>query len=91
MGGQGLAGLREEVRVHGQAVTTLMGGGTFPKTEAGACLKHCFSSSCIMAFAGIINNDAQKEDMAVSLAVLLLKDGEKEISVSLLARRPLLF
>ena len=54
----------------------------FPKTEAGSCLKHSFSSSCIMAFAGIVDNDAQKEDMAVSLAVLLLKDGEKEVSVS---------
>jgi len=35
-----------------------------------------------MAFEGIITNDAQKEDMAVSLAVLLIKDAGKEVTVS---------
>ena len=35
-----------------------------------------------MAFEGIIANDAQKEDMAVSLAVLLIKDAGKEVTVS---------
>ena len=39
-----------------------------------------------MAFANIVKNDAQKEDMAVSLAVLLLKDSEKEITVSCASR-----
>ena len=34
-----------------------------------------------MAFEGIVTSDQQKEDMAVSLAVLLLKDGEKELTV----------
>mmetsp|Transcript_99179 Transcript_99179/g.137773 ORF Transcript_99179/g.137773 Transcript_99179/m.137773 type:complete len:120 (+) Transcript_99179:45-404(+) len=33
-----------------------------------------------MAFEGIINNDAQKEDMAVSLAVLLIKDAGKDLT-----------
>lgn len=39
-----------------------------------------------MAFANIVKTDAQKEDMAVSLAVLLLKDSEKEITVSSASR-----
>jgi hypothetical protein len=50
----------------------------FPKAEAGVAL----NASVAMAFTGIATTPAQIEDMAVSLAVLILSDGEKEISVS---------